>query len=129
MPRGRGRRRGGRRHPPKVEGPLLPALMLLLEERPSHGYELIERMESFGVAARDPSVIYRSLYQLEGWELVSSSWDTTSPGPPRRVYSITEEGRRTLHSWAEDIRQQKGHMESFLDAYRGFYSRRGQGQE
>ncbi len=133
MPRGpgrRGRHRSGRRYRRKVESPLLPALLLLLEERSSHGYELIERMKSFGVATRDPSVIYRNLNQLEEWGLVSSSWDTTAagPGPPRRVYSISEEGRRTLHSWAEDIRQQKGHMERFLEAYRGVYSpgRRGQ---
>ena len=132
MPRGpgkRGRRWGGRRYPRKIESPLLPALLLLLEEQPSHGYELIERMKSFGVAARDPSAIYRNLNQLEGWGLVSSSWDTTGPGPPRRVYSISEEGRGALHSWAEDIRQQKGHMERFLEAYHGFYSRRGRGQE
>ena len=101
----------------RVESPLLPALLMLIRDSASHGYELVDRMEGLGVAQRDPSAIYRSLYLLERWGLVSSVWDVEASGRPRRVYEITAEGGKALDSWMEDIRRQKGLIERLLEAY------------
>ncbi len=96
---------------------LLPTLLLSIQDNPSHGYELIEKLEGFGGAQRDPSIIYRSLRQMEEWGLVASSWDTEGPGPPRRVYHITEEGKAALNSWVEGIKELKRELERFLAAH------------
>jgi PadR family transcriptional regulator PadR len=74
-------------------------------------------MEGLGVAQRDPSAIYRSLYLLERWGLVSSAWDVEAGGRPRRVYTITEEGEEALGGWMEDIRRQKQLIERLLEEY------------
>jgi DNA-binding PadR family transcriptional regulator len=74
-------------------------------------------MGALGVAQRDPSAIYRSLYLLERWGLLSSAWDVETGGRPRRVYAITVEGEEVLDSWIQDVRHQKGLMERLLEAY------------
>ena len=43
---------------------LRPCLLLLLREQPAHGYELLERLRTFGFA-RDPGGLYRALRGLE----------------------------------------------------------------
>lgn len=105
-PRGRHRWRGGR-GPQRGQIARLvePCLLILLQERDSHGYELIGALERFGLdpALLDSGLVYRALRQMEeaGWVL--SDWDTTTPGPARRVYSITPAGRQALEVWREEL--------------------------
>ena len=73
---------GTRRHcccPPegRVRQFLQPWLLLLLLRRPSHGYELMERLSAEEDAPdADPGVIYPMLRQLEADCLLVSAWDT-----------------------------------------------------
>src|SRR3954468_3665056 len=74
-----------------------PSLLLLLRERPLHGYELIERLrEVAGEGRVDVGNLYRLLRALEAEGLVSSEWSAELPGPAKRTYELTEEGRRLL---------------------------------
>ena len=46
---------------------LVPSvLLLLLAERPSHGYELVERLKDFGFPESGTGRLYRELQRLEG---------------------------------------------------------------
>ena len=77
---------------------LLPtALLVLLAEQESHGYDLAVRLADLGVTADLPA-IYRSLRSLDGGGFVQSTWDTSPRGPARRVYALTEDGRLLLGS-------------------------------
>src|SRR5260370_40400004 len=71
---------------------LIPVVLLLLREWSSYGYELMERMASFGFAMMNPGTFYRALRQMEKDGMVNSAWDTAGGGPARRIYSITEAG-------------------------------------
>lgn len=74
-----------------------PALLAFLIEGDLHGYGLLEKLGQFGLEAINPSVVYRILRDYEELGLVTSDWDSTgTQGPPRRVYSITEEGKAAL---------------------------------
>jgi DNA-binding PadR family transcriptional regulator len=74
-----------------------PALLAFLKEGKAHGYGLLEKLESIGLGSINPSVIYRILRDYEDLGMVVSDWDTESTqGPPRRVYSITEDGEKAL---------------------------------
>ncbi len=68
-------------------------LLRLLEERPSHGYELIKALEerSNGYYAPSPGMVYPALTYLE--EL---GYATVAPEGAKKLYSLTEEGRRHL---------------------------------
>lgn len=74
-----------------------PALLAFLQEENVHGYALLEKLEALGLGAISPSVIYRILRDFEDVGFVRSSWEEEkTQGPPRRVYSLTREGKEAL---------------------------------
>ena len=96
---------------------LRPCLLVLIAEQPSHGYDLIERLGSLGVAGTDPGGLYRTLRSMEQEGLVSSQWETSSAGPARRTYWLTDEGLDWLHAWAGTLRENRRVLSLFLRRY------------
>ncbi len=92
-------------------------LLLLTAEEPSHGYDLLDRLASLGVAGADAGGLYRTLRSMEHEGLVRSHWETSTAGPARRTYQLTEEGLDWLHAWAAAHRQSVRIMELFLERY------------
>ncbi len=74
-------------------------LTLLVDvEEPLHGYEIIRQLElrSQGYFRFKEGLIYPSLHRMEQDGLLSSRW-LGEPGTRRRkVYTVTEQGRRQL---------------------------------
>ena len=103
----------------RVERFVEPALLLLLRERPHHGYELLERLpEVAGEGTRiDAGNLYRLLRALESEGMVTSEWSAELPGPAKRTYELTDEGRHLLERWAEALRSARGVVQGFLDRY------------
>lgn len=85
---------------------LTACLLLLLEERSAHGYELLGRLEPFGFDRSNPGRIYRSLRWLEEAGFVQPEWETTAVGPARRVYVVSPVGRQALDESAAALRIQ-----------------------
>ena len=95
-----------------------PSLLLLLREGPLHGYELLERIPELGVEGRvDIGNLYRLLRALEEEGLVTSEWSAELPGPAKRTYELTAEGRRLLDRWAEALQRAEETISSFLKRY------------
>ena len=95
-----------------------PALLLLLAERPAHGYELLEQLsELTGERRIDMGNLYRVLRALEDDRVVTSEWRDDAPGPSKRIYELTDEGRRLLDGWAQALRANQELVSSFLDRY------------
>jgi PadR family transcriptional regulator, regulatory protein PadR len=118
--RARSRRlHGGRwRVHARVERFVEPALLLLLRERPTHGYDLLERLpELTGEQRVEMGNLYRLLRGLEDEGIVSSEWDSASPGPGKRRYELTDGGRRLLDQWAEALRRSQARSDAFLERY------------
>lgn len=93
---------------------LRPALMLLLAEEPSHGYDLLEKVNELGLDRADAGGLYRTLRAMEQEELVESWWEPSEAGPPRRSYSLTEDGRDWLHVEAGELREVVHLLEEYL---------------
>ena len=98
---------------------LVPALLLLLAEKSSHGYELTERYSDLGFteANFDPGAIYRTLKLLESEGFIKSRWNTKDTGPAKKIYSITPDGLEILSSWASDIKRRMNVFEKFLQRF------------
>jgi len=97
----------------RVERFAEPALLLLLRERPAHGYDLLERLpELTGEQRVEMGNLYRLLRALEEEGLVASSW---SDG--KRTYAITERGVQLLDQWAEALRTSQERTQRFLERY------------
>ena len=97
-----------------------PCLLFFLSQKPSYGYELMERLNNFGFqkAKPDPAMVYRTLRYLEKEECVLSKWDTKGTGPAKRNYEITQKGLALLHAWAQGIAMRKQVLEKFLNQYK-----------
>jgi poly-beta-hydroxybutyrate-responsive repressor len=105
-----------------VRGFLQPRLVLLLLEKPAHGYELLERLgEHAHMPVADPGLLYRTLRQLEASGLLSSAWDTEGQGPARRLYEVTPDGVAFLHAWADHAVHIRGCLGQFLSEYEGHF--------
>ena len=117
------RRRGKRRRPPggHVRSFVQPRLLFLLARKPAHGYELMEQLNEGEGSAIDPALLYRTLHRFQADGLVSSTWDTETPGPARRVYEITAEGLEYLHAWAVEIRRTRQRLDRFLQEYEVYF--------
>jgi PadR family transcriptional regulator PadR len=92
------------RHSPLTVSMLEPALLVLLKEQPRHGYTLLASLESLGMGTLHPSMVYRTLRQMEELEWIGSDWDTSqTQGPPRRIYSLTPLGEDVLENWQDEL--------------------------
>lgn len=96
---------------------LRPCLLLLLAEEPSHGYDLLERLERLGLGGTDPGGLYRTLRAMEQEGLVTSTWELSDMGPARRTYRLTDEGLEWLHVWAGALRESSRILGEFLGHY------------
>jgi poly-beta-hydroxybutyrate-responsive repressor len=95
-----------------------PALLLLLRDRPAHGYELVDSLTEL-VPGRPPDMgnLYRTLRALEAEGLVRSEWDAQAPGPAKRRYELSGSGRRLLDEWAEALKHARDRIDVFLRRY------------
>jgi len=96
-----------------VQELLVPIVLSMLREWNSYGYELMEKIATFGLAAMNPGTFYRTLRQMEKNGMVHSRWDTSEAGPARRIYSITEAGEAYLQFWA----QSQDHYQKMMDTF------------
>lgn len=122
MPRGRWGREGGfggGACPRRIARFLEPCLLLLLREDAAYGYNLLDALRQFGFTRGtvDPSVVYRILREMEDAGWVSSQWDASSSGPPRRVYAVTADGEAYLAAWINDLRSTRDEIDQFIEAY------------
>ena len=93
---------------------------MLLRERPAHGYELLEALPALtGESRVDMGNLYRVLRALEEDALVTSRWEAGEPGPAKRIYELTTEGRHLLDEWAGALTRSRGRIDAFLDRYEG----------
>jgi len=105
----------------RMRGFLQPRLLLLLLQKPAHGYELMERLVEDDMPGADPGLLYRTLRQLESGGFLQSTWDTEGQGPARRLYKVTPEGVEYLHAWAGRIRQMRRRLGRFLREYEAHF--------
>ncbi|RJQ55514.1 MAG: PadR family transcriptional regulator [Actinobacteria bacterium] len=83
--------------------PVRHAILGLLEQEPRHGYELRVSFEAMvgGSSVWDlkPAQVYTTLTRLEEQGMIECSSIMQAGGPEKRIYSITDEGRRELEDW------------------------------
>lgn len=93
-----------------------PALLAFLQEENIHGYALLDKLGMLGLGSINPSMIYRILRDYEEIGLVQSDWDkSTTQGPPRRVYTLTDAGRIALQRAAESLKETADRIKFILE--------------
>ncbi|MDU8501925.1 PadR family transcriptional regulator [Pseudomonas syringae] len=92
-----GRERGGRGPRVFAPGDLKLLLLALIAEQPSHGYDLIRKIEGLfdGAYCPSPGVIYPTLTFLEESEMVLGDAQAG-----KKLYTVTDAGRQSLQDQA-----------------------------
>jgi DNA-binding PadR family transcriptional regulator len=117
-PGGRGPRRGGRGTRMNVR----PALLALLLERPMHGYEMIQELDSRtnGIWRPSPGSVYPTLQLLEDEGLIEAE-----AAGGRKSYRLTADGRPEAETaaqnppWARIGDDTMSQVQDFRDAAAG----------
>jgi DNA-binding PadR family transcriptional regulator len=96
---------------------VLPAVLLLLSERPGYGYGLVPRLNEFRFGHVDRPAVYRALAQLERDGLVEASSQSPKAGQARRVYQVTPLGQQVLRVWMSVIKEEHDYLGNVLRRY------------
>jgi DNA-binding PadR family transcriptional regulator len=98
-----------------VERFVEPALLVVLAEGPTHGYDLAEAIETIAPAERvDLGNLYRLLRSLEEEGIVTSEWRDDLGGRAKRTYALTTDGAALLEAWTRSLAE----LETTLAALR-----------
>jgi len=79
-------------------------LLAELAHGPAHGYELLEQVRDSGVNVVDAGGLYRTLRAMEHDSVVTSWWEASQSGPPRRTYELTPAGVEALAELVLELR-------------------------
>ncbi len=86
------------------KGVLELCILSVLSEGEKYPSEIIERMKDARLLVVE-GTLYPLLTRLKNEELLSYRWEESTSGPPRKYYSLTEEGAKFLKeliiSWDE----------------------------
>jgi PadR family transcriptional regulator, regulatory protein PadR len=93
-------------------------ILSVLSGGSAHGYEIVRRINemSNGIFEWQEGTIYPALHKLEAKELIRGEWVEASSGKMRRVYSLTDDGKRALISDAKEWSIYSKAVESILEA-------------
>src|SRR5579872_269400 len=99
-------------------------LLLLLSERPMHGYEIIRELEKRFSGYWNPKTgtIYPALEKLEKGFLITSSIDFKGRAPERKHYALTDKGQeelsKTMIYWTKMTEVLENYRETHEAIYR-----------
>ncbi|GEM46422.1 PadR family transcriptional regulator [Deinococcus cellulosilyticus] len=99
------------------QGTLDLILLSVLEEKPMYGLEILKAVnsKSGGIFSFKEGSLYPSLHKLVKEKCIEASWEpSTSGGPPRKYYKVTDTGIQTLKSKKEEWATLKTGMDLLL---------------
>lgn len=105
-----------RRHRVFRRGDLKYMVLGLLEEKPMHGYEVMQRLEeeSGGYYTASPGSVYPVLQMLEDQDYVRGE-----QRDGKKVYHITDEGRAFLHEHRDRVEDVTDRVDDFASMFTG----------
>jgi len=87
----------------------------LLKDKPRHGYEIIRDLEDrfHGFYSPSPGAVYPTLQWLE-----ETGYVTSAQQDGKKIYTITDEGRRFLAEREKETEGMKDHMHDWWGGWR-----------
>lgn len=86
-----------------LKGTLGGIVLATLESRPAYGYEITARLRESGFEDIAEGTVYALLVRIEQRGLVDVERVPSEKGPPRKVYTLNEQGSAELaefwHTW------------------------------
>ncbi|MER5502894.1 MULTISPECIES: PadR family transcriptional regulator [unclassified Streptomyces] len=96
------------------KGVLEYCVLALMRDRPRYGVELLQSLEESGALATSQGTVYPLLSRLRRDDLVTTSWQESASGPPRRYYALTDSGRAALDEFTRVWPDFRNAVDAFL---------------
>ena len=100
------------------KGVLELAVLGLLAGEPRYGSQLVDDLAAQPDLAITAGTVYPLLARLAKAGLVSSTWQESPVGPPRKYYRLTDAGRRTLAAMTAAFRSVTKTVNTILEGTR-----------
>jgi PadR family transcriptional regulator PadR len=81
-----------------LRGVLDLCLLAVMGDGPAYGYEMTKRLRARGLSTVGEGSIYPVLGRLERDGFVETHRAASNGGPPRKYYSLSQEGERALQA-------------------------------
>lgn len=79
-----------------LKGSLEGCVLEIISRRETYGYEITRRLNELGFTEVVEGTVYTILVRLEKKKLVNIEKKPSDMGPPRKFYSLNEDGRKEL---------------------------------
>jgi len=97
------------------KGTLEYCVLALLGEQERYGFDLVKALSEVDGMLTPQGTIYPLLARLRREDLVSTEWQESPSGPPRRYYRLTAKGRRALNDFIHEWRRFKDAVDHFVE--------------
>ena len=82
-----------------LKGTLEGIVLAILFGRPAYGYEITARLREMGFSDIAEGTVYALLVRIEQRGLADVERHPSEKGPPRKVYSLNDQGREYLEEF------------------------------
>lgn len=100
------------------KGVLELAVLGLLAHEPRYGSSLVDELAGRPGLALSAGTVYPLLARLAKAGLVSTTWQESPVGPPRKYYALSEAGRRRLSAMAREFAAVAAALDDILKGVR-----------
>jgi PadR family transcriptional regulator PadR len=105
----------GRQMTEMLKGTLEGLVLAILSLRPAYGYEITARLREQGFADIAEGTIYALLVRIEQRGLVDVQKVASEKGPPRKVYSLNDQGAAYLDEFWQTWSFLAGRLQELRD--------------
>ncbi|WOC32063.1 MULTISPECIES: PadR family transcriptional regulator [Caproicibacterium] len=84
------------------KGTLEGCILKIIQENETYGYEISERLRSFGFSEVSEGTIYPILLRLERSDLVTAQFQASAVGPKRKYFRLSASGETALNQFYEN---------------------------
>jgi PadR family transcriptional regulator PadR len=94
-------------------------VLALLRSGERYGFELVRELASVNGLVTSEGTIYPLLTRLRKEQLVTTFWQESESGPPRRYYRLTDAGEAALAEFATEWTRFRDSVDAILEGRKG----------
>ncbi len=96
-------------------GTLEYCVLAVLRDKERYGFDLVKELAEVDGMVTSEGTLYPLLTRLRKDGLVSSIWQESPKGPPRRYYRITPKGARALDEFRQEWRRFRASVDGLIE--------------
>lgn len=89
-------------------------VLALLRTGEEYGFEIVRRLSELDGLVISEGTIYPLLSRLRRDGVVTTTWQESTSGPPRRYYALTDRGQAALSSFAIEWHRVRDAVDSLM---------------